>query len=77
MENWFDSQYFLTKAILLLIPFIGWLIEIFVRVSALIRYHSKTNIIGLVVFFLLGWTWIFCFIDLIVLYKTDKLMILE
>lgn len=77
MENWFDSQYFLTKAILLLIPFIGWLIEIFVRISALIRCHSKTNIIGLVVFFLLGWTWIFCFIDLIVLYKTDKLMILE
>ena len=77
MENWFDSQYFLTQAILLLIPFIGWLIEVFVRLSALIRCHSRKNSIGVVVFFLFGWTWILCFIDIIVLYKTDSLMILE
>ncbi len=77
MEKWFNEQSSLTQLILLIIPWIGWLVEILVRISVVIRNHSKKNIIGLILAVLLGGTWIFCIIDLVVLIKKDHLMLVE
>ena len=77
MEKWFAQQSYLTQMILVIIPIIGWVIEILVRVFALIRKKSKTNIIGLIVFVLFGGFWILCFIDVFVLYYKEDLMILD
>lgn len=77
MEKWFASQDRLTQIILLIIPVIGWLVEIFVRLSAVIRLHSKKNITGLIVFIILGGFILLNLIDIIVLIKTDDLMLID
>lgn len=77
MENWFKEQSSLTQLILLIIPWIGWLVEIFVRISVVIRKHSRKNIIGLVLAVLLGGSWIFCIIDLVYLLHKEDLMLVE
>lgn len=77
MERWFSKLDFLTQAILLILPFIGYLIEIGVRIFAVIRLHSKKNIAGLVIFVLVGWAILFNIIDIFVLSRTDDLMLIE
>ena len=77
VDVWFDEQSLLVRIIFLLIPFIGWIIELFVRLSVLIKKHSKINIIGLVVFVLLGGFWVLCLVDVISLVISDRLIIIE
>jgi len=77
MEKWFSKLDFLSQAILIVIPFIGYLVEIGVRVFAVIRLHSKKNIAGLVIFVLLGWALLLNIIDVFVLSRTDDLMLIE
>ena len=77
MEKWFSKLDFLSQAILLVIPFIGYLVEIGVRIFAVIRLHSKKNIAGLVIFVLLGWALLLNIIDVFVLNRTDDLMLIE
>ena len=77
MEKWFSKLDFLSQAILLVIPFIGYLVEIGVRIFAVIRLHSKKNIAGLVIFVLLGWTLLLNIVDVFVLSRTDDLMMIE
>ena len=77
MEKAFSRLSFLTQAILLVIPVIGYFVEVFVRISAVIRLHSKKNIAGLVIFVLLGWVILLNLIDILVLRYTDDLMLIE
>ena len=77
MEKWFYSLDSLSQTILLVIPFVGYLIEIGVRLFALIRKYSKKNAIGFIVFLVLGWTLLLNIIDAIYLSKKDELMITE
>lgn len=77
MEKWFSKLDFLSQTILIVIPFIGYLVEIGVRVFAVIRLHSKKNIAGLVIFVLLGWSLLLNIIDVFVLSRTDDLMLIE
>jgi uncharacterized membrane protein YbhN (UPF0104 family) len=74
-DEWFNEQERLVKIIFLFIPIIGWLIEILVRVSALVKSQSTTNILGLIIFVLGGY--IFQFFDLIYLAITDKMLLVE
>ena len=77
MEKAFSRLSFLTQAILLVIPVIGYFVEVFVRISSVIRLHSKKNIAGLVIFVLLGWCILLNLIDILVLRYTDDLMLIE
>lgn len=74
---WFDEQTLLVKIILIIIPFVGWIIELFVRISALIRRQSGINIAGLIVFAILGGFWILCLFDVISLLLNDRLILIE
>jgi len=53
-DKWFAKQDKLIKVILLIIPFVGWLCEILIRLSALIRKQSNINIIGFILFLITG-----------------------
>ncbi len=46
--SWFNSQSRLVQLILLIIPFVNWIVEIFVRVSSLIEKPTTENILGCV-----------------------------
>jgi len=77
VDNWFDEQSLIVKIIFLLIPFVGWLIELFVRLSALIKNQSKVNIVGMVVFAIFGGFWVLCLVDVVSLFLYDKLILIE
>ena len=74
-DKWFHDQDLLIKVILLIIPFVGWVVEILVRCSAFLRKNSGVNLIGLLlgIFGNVIWGWI----DLIVLLLTGRLALYE
>ena len=58
--KWFNSLPRLVQFILLLIPGVNWIVEIVVRVSAVLQKPTGTNILGLILAILptgnlLGW----------------------
>ena len=74
-DKWFDKQSLLVKAILLIIPFVGWVVEILVRASALIRKNSAVNLVGLIIGIIGNVVW--SIIDFVVLLLTGKLFLIE
>lgn len=46
--KWFNSQSRLVQLILLLIPFVNWIVEIFVRVTAVVEKPTLENILGVI-----------------------------
>jgi hypothetical protein len=46
--KWFNSQSRLVQIILLLIPFVNWIVEIFVRVTAVVEKPTTENILGVI-----------------------------
>ena len=75
-DEWFDYQSKMVRIVILFIPVIGWIVEILVRISALIKKKCQMNVVGLVVFILLGWAWIPVILDTLYLVIFDKLMFL-
>lgn len=74
-DKWFEQQSRLIKVILLILPFVGWVVEILVRLSATLRNASTINIVGLVISVIGNWIW--SVIDLIFLIVTGNLLLLE
>ena len=74
-DKWFEEQSRLIKVILLILPIVGWVVEILVRLSAVLRNSSVLNIVGLVIAIIGNWIW--SVIDLVVLIVTGKLFLLE
>ena len=74
-DKWFDEQSRLIKVILLILPLVGWVVEILVRLSAFLRKNSGVNLVGLIIA-IIG-NWIFSVVDLIVLIVTGHLFLYE
>ena len=74
-DKWFKEQSLLLKVILLIIPFVGWVVEILVRLSAVLRKSSTINIIGLILGVIGNWFW--GLVDLIYLLIKGDLLLLE
>jgi hypothetical protein len=74
-DKWFEKQSLLIKVILLIIPFVGWVVEVLVRISAFIRKNSTVNLVGMIIAIIGNWIW--SVIDLVVLIVTGKLFLLE
>ncbi len=76
-DKWFNEQSRLIQVLLLIIPVVGWIVEILVRLSAVLRNASGVNLIGLVLFIVIGAFWIPAIIDLIYLILEGKLILTE
>lgn len=76
-DKWFNEQSRLIQVLLLIIPFVGWIIEILVRLSAVLRNASNTNLLGLILFIVIGGFWIPAIIDLVYLILNGKLILCE
>ena len=76
-DKWFNKQERILKIILLVIPFVGWIVEVLVRLSVMLRKQTTTNILGFVLFLVLGGFWIPGVIDLIYFILKDKFILLE
>ena len=73
-DKWFNSQSTLLKVILLIIPFVGWIMELLVRLSVMLRTKSVLHIIVFILFLVVGWGWVLCLIDLIYMIITGHLI---
>ena len=74
-DKWFNSQDRLVQVILLVIPFVGWIVECLVRLSVTLRTKSIIHIVVLLLFLFVGWTWILCVIDLVYLILKGNLIL--
>ena len=77
MERWFYSIDRLSQMILLIIPVIGWIIEISVRIFSVARKQSTMNVVGLIVFIIFGGFIVFNIIDVAYLFSKDSLMLTD
>ena len=73
-DKWFEEQALWLRVVLLIVPFVGWVMEILISVSAIIRKSSTLNIVGLVLGVVVPF---FGIVDAIVLLITGKQLILE
>ncbi|MBP3423017.1 MAG: hypothetical protein J6K86_04550 [Clostridia bacterium] len=76
-DKWFNSQSTLIKAILLLLPFVGWVVECLVRLSVMLRTKSTVHIVVFVLFLVVGWGWILGLIDFIYLLLKGHLILAD
>ena len=74
-DKWFEKQSLLIKAILLIIPLVGWVVEVLVRISATLRKGTTVNIVGLVLGIIGNWVW--QVVDFIFLLLQGNLLLLE
>lgn len=76
-DKWFNEQNTLVKIILLLIPFVGWVVELLVRLSVMLRTKQPLHIVVFVVFCAVGWGWLLNICDLIYMILTGRLFLTE
>ena len=76
-DKWFNSQSTLIKAILLLLPFVGWVCECLVRLSVALRTKSGVHVVVFVLFLVVGWGWFLGLIDFIYLLVKGNLILAE
>ena len=74
-DKWFNQQERLVQVILLILPFVGWIVEILVRLSACLRKSSGVNLVGLILGVVGNWIW--SVVDLIYLVVKGQLLLLE
>ena len=58
-----------------MVPFVNWIIDLVIRIEALIKKQSTTNIIGLILVVVVGY--IFAFIDLIMVIINKDFLLME
>lgn len=74
-DRWFNSQSVLVKVILLVIPIVGWIAELLIRLSVMLRTKSVLHIVVFLLFLFVGWGWFLCLIDLIYMILTGHLIL--
>lgn len=74
-DKWFNSQSRLLQVILLIIPIVGWVVEVLVRLSVMLRTKSLVHIVVFILFLLVGWGWVLNLIDIIYLALSGHLIL--
>ena len=76
-DKWFNSQTTLIKAVLLLLPIVGWVCEVLIRLSVMLRTKSVVHIVVFVLFVAVGWGWFLGLIDFIYLLLKGHLILAD
>ena len=74
-DKWFYGQERIVQMLLLIIPFVGWVVECLVRLSVALNKKDAVSIIVFVLFLVVGWGWLLCLLDLIYLILTGWLIL--
>lgn len=75
MDNWFHKQSKIIQIILLIIPFVGWIVDLLVRWSAFLRNKSLVNLVMALIITFLGEFWILTILDAIWIALNNKLFL--
>jgi hypothetical protein len=76
-DKWFNQQSVLVKAILLLLPVVGWACECLVRLSVALRTKNIIHIVVFLAFLFIGWGWFLGAIDFVYMLLTGHLILAE
>ena len=66
-DKWFEEQSLVVKIILIILPIVGWVMEILIRISAYVRTKNNLDLALMIIYILLGWTWIPLIVDIVFL----------
>ena len=50
VDKWFEEQSLVVKIILIVLPFVGWVMEILIRISAYARKQNSLDLVLLIIF---------------------------
>jgi hypothetical protein len=75
IDKWFDQQSRLVQILLLVFPVVGWVMEILIRLSIVIRTKKAIDIVVFIIFVLAGWAWLICLADMIYLICKNNLIL--
>ena len=74
-DKWFNKQSVIVKAILLLLPVVGWVCECLIRLSVMLRTKETIHVGVFLAFLFIGWGWILGVIDFIYMLLTGHLIL--
>lgn len=74
-DKWFYKQDRLLQVILLIIPFVGWIMELLIRLSVMLRKQDAVSVVVFILFLVVGLGWILCLIDLVYLALNGHLIL--
>lgn len=74
-HKWFLKQSLIVKVLLLIIPVVGWFVEVVMRISALLNKSTTSNILGLILYLILGI--LLAFVDVVLVLVGGKPFLLE
>lgn len=76
-DKWFNSQSTLVKAILLLLPVVGWVCEILIRLDVMLRTKETVHTVVFLAFVFIGWGWFLGAIDFVYMLVKGHLILAE
>ena len=76
-DKWFNQQSVLVKAILLLLPVVGWVCECLVRLSVMLRTKNIIHVVVFLAFLFIGWGWFLGAIDFVYMLVKGHLILAE
>ena len=74
-DKWFNKQSRGLQLILMILPFVGWIVELLIRGSKAFREKDTLSIVVFLLFVVVGWSWIIVIIDLIYLFNKGHLIL--
>ncbi len=76
-DTWFHNQSKIVQIILLIIPLVGWIVDLLVRWSAFLKNQSLVNLIMALVITIFGEFWILTILDAVWIALNNKLFLEE
>lgn len=76
-DTWFHKQDKLIQIILLILPFVGWIVDLLVRWSAYLRKNTTVNLVMALVVTLLGEFWVLTILDAVFIALENRLLLEE
>jgi hypothetical protein len=73
-DVWFSKQNRVLQIVLLVIPVVGWVMEVLIRLSVMLKTSHMIHVGALLVFVLFGWLYAPVILDLISLLLRKKLI---
>ena len=72
-DTWFHKQNKIIQIVLLILPLIGWIVDLLVRWSAFIKKNTTVNLIMALVITIFGEFWILTILDAVFIALNNKL----
>lgn len=74
-DTWFHKQNKIIQIVLLILPLIGWIVDLLVRWSAFIKKNTTVNLIMALVITIFGEFWILTILDAVFIALNNKLFL--